>query len=542
MILIFEIPVLVFWLLLIKKGPLRKDQKIIQIAFLVSLFFIVLLRVYKFQTGMGLDVDEAEAAYNSWSLGKYGVDDWLNSWPVYLTAWGSGMNILYPFLAIPFVKIFGLSLGIYRLPMLIISLSTAVFFCYVLLKTEKNKTLSLFILTVIFLSPVTIQYSRWAVESNLFAFLLITAISFLILFLYKHNQNKQHELIFWILFNIAIGLSTYAYSAMWIFLFLFILFTYVYIFKLFRDRWKLIFISITILFIITLPILLFIYVNYVSKKAIILGSLTITKLPASRSASQFIFSKGFSLTAILKNCLQVVKVLILGRDGLVKLALPRIGAFLPGMIFFSLVGVLLCFIKPKKEITVVFLLCFLASIPGTMITIPNYSHLQDLVVPVLFFEALGAYYIFKNTIIRYVFLVLFLIGSLIFMHSYFTTYAFDLHNNSSDSPSELGIAIKKADKLHRKVYLISPINQAGYTVTRFYVPISPYKFNEQKPRVTPQEFTLYDHYGKWFFNNSLSSQEVKYNNAYIVFNQSPKPRELDSFKHKQFSSYTLFWK
>src|SRR5579875_3235756 len=57
----------------------------------------------------GLNQDEVSAGYESWSLLQYGTDRWGNPWPAYFPSWGSGQNVLYSYLTIPFIKVFGLT-------------------------------------------------------------------------------------------------------------------------------------------------------------------------------------------------------------------------------------------------------------------------------------------------------------------------------------------------------------------------------------------------------------------------------------------------
>ena len=53
----------------------------------------------------GLNQDEAFAGYEAWSLLTSGVDSWGYPYPCYLVAWGSGMNALESYLAMPFLQI-----------------------------------------------------------------------------------------------------------------------------------------------------------------------------------------------------------------------------------------------------------------------------------------------------------------------------------------------------------------------------------------------------------------------------------------------------
>ena len=120
----------------------------------------------------GFNQDEAFAGYEAFSLLHYGVDSAGFHNPCYFIAWGSGMNALESYLAIPFIKLFGLSIASFRLPQLLTSCLTLPVF-YLLLKELFNKRVAVIGLCMLAISPWHIMLSRWALESNLApAFLL----------------------------------------------------------------------------------------------------------------------------------------------------------------------------------------------------------------------------------------------------------------------------------------------------------------------------------------------------------------------------------
>ncbi|MBQ9919763.1 MAG: hypothetical protein IJO49_02950, partial [Clostridia bacterium] len=91
-----------------------KDSKLI--AFIIIAIGI-LVRVINFgKMPLGFNQDEAFAAYETFSLINYGVDSAGNPFPTYFVSWGSGMNVLESYLAIPFMLIFGYSEVAFRLP------------------------------------------------------------------------------------------------------------------------------------------------------------------------------------------------------------------------------------------------------------------------------------------------------------------------------------------------------------------------------------------------------------------------------------------
>ena len=67
----------------------------------------------------GIHHDEASGLYDDWALLHYGIDRNGDSWPVHFVAWGSGLNALYPYMAMPFIWFAGMDIAAYRLPMAI---------------------------------------------------------------------------------------------------------------------------------------------------------------------------------------------------------------------------------------------------------------------------------------------------------------------------------------------------------------------------------------------------------------------------------------
>ena len=69
----------------------------------------------------GLNQDEAYAGYEAYSMLTYGVDSWGYTNPCYFISWGSGMNVLESYLAMPFVDLLGLTELAIRLPQAILA-------------------------------------------------------------------------------------------------------------------------------------------------------------------------------------------------------------------------------------------------------------------------------------------------------------------------------------------------------------------------------------------------------------------------------------
>lgn len=156
----------------------------------------------------GVNQDEAMAAYESYSLLKTGVD--LSGYrnPVYLEAWGDGMNALETYLMLPMIRLFGLELFAIRLPQAVLGcLCLPVF--YLLLRRlfgEQTALIGLFLLVI---NPWHIMLSRWALESNLAPALLLFGLYCFVLGWQKHPA-------FFLLSAVCYGLSLYAYAVLWL--------------------------------------------------------------------------------------------------------------------------------------------------------------------------------------------------------------------------------------------------------------------------------------------------------------------------------------
>lgn len=123
--ILFAMLTILAYMCLIKFTDLKNRSMRTKITLGIIMLLVVIVRVYRFWSTMGLDVDEAMGGYNAWSISKYGVDMTLKHMPVYFYAWGSGMNALYLYITVPFIKMFGLSVFSYRLPMVVISILAA---------------------------------------------------------------------------------------------------------------------------------------------------------------------------------------------------------------------------------------------------------------------------------------------------------------------------------------------------------------------------------------------------------------------------------
>lgn len=124
-----------------------------------------------------MHVDEAGMAYDALSLSKYGVDRYLNKFPVYLINYGGGQSAMYAYLTAILIKIFGYSIYIIRMPAVLLRF-LLVISGFLIVKENKSKYQSLIFILLLAITPYFIMQSRWGLDCNLLVGFLTISIYF----------------------------------------------------------------------------------------------------------------------------------------------------------------------------------------------------------------------------------------------------------------------------------------------------------------------------------------------------------------------------
>lgn len=203
----------------------------------------------------GMHQDESFVAWNAFALFHDGMDSAGNIMPVYLADWGDGHSALYVWLLLPLLV---LSKGhitpfISRLPQALVSILT-LWAVYCLIKRLFGRKEGLWALFLLAICPWHIMMSRWGLDANLAPGFLIFGLYFFI----RGIDNKK----FLLLSAFFYGLSLYSYAVIWPIVPIMLLFQILYCLahrKMRIDRWSLL--AVLILFLMALPLLLFVAVN-----------------------------------------------------------------------------------------------------------------------------------------------------------------------------------------------------------------------------------------------------------------------------------------
>jgi 4-amino-4-deoxy-L-arabinose transferase-like glycosyltransferase len=297
--------------------------------FILILFIGCLVRLFAISTvPAGLNQDEAYAGYEAYSLLNYGMDSHGYANPVYFVSWGSGMNVLYSYLTIPSLILTGNHLTAFaiRLPQALFSCLSLIVF-YLLLKQlfhdSKKSLLGLFIFAIM---PWHIMLSHWGLESNIAPAFLLFGLFFWI----KAMDNSK----FFLLSALFYGLSLYAYAPLWMAVPFILVLQFIYSLFMHKLNWDRFFVlAVLLLFILALPLFLFLLINNGIIPEIHNGLFSIPKLLEYRGGE-------LSLQNIKIAVLQFCTLLITQNDHLIWNSTPYFGMYYKFSILFIVIGLI----------------------------------------------------------------------------------------------------------------------------------------------------------------------------------------------------------
>lgn len=277
----------------------------------------------------GVHRDEAYSAYNTWSMMTQGIDSRGYHAPVYFIAWGSGMNVLYSYLALPLFRLFGASLLVFRLPQAFVSLA-GVYAFYVLGRECFDAGTGYFMAFALAINPWSVMNARFGLESTLAPGMILFALTFLVLGFKRHPNYILLSALF-------MAASLYSYALTWIALPVIL----VLILLLYRKRIPqkpVTLVSAALLLAAAMPLLLFVAVNLDYIPEIITPLFSIPRLASFRSSE-------FDVRHILQNITTVFRVVTRQYDGVTHTSSPLVGAYYLFTTPFFLFGIALHTIK-----------------------------------------------------------------------------------------------------------------------------------------------------------------------------------------------------
>lgn len=242
-----------------------------EILFVAILLLGIFARTWEFRTlPPGLHHDEAAIGMEAYYLYHDGVDRNNVSFPIHFIGWGNGQNAPYAYLLIPLIALFGLSVPVIRLPILLSGIASLPLI-YLIFKRTVDEKFGLFAMFCIAISPWHILLSRWGLESNLLPFFFSIGYFFLL--------KTKDDWRWFSAANVVFALCLYTYGIAYAFLPMFLLAVFIILLKSGWLKINQVLIGFGILIICALPIILFVLINLLGMDSIHIGAITIPRMP-----------------------------------------------------------------------------------------------------------------------------------------------------------------------------------------------------------------------------------------------------------------------
>jgi len=466
---------------------MRKIINLDRIMFLIVFILFLITRIYLIQdVPLGLHVDEAGMAYDAWSLANFGVDRYLNSFPVYFINYGGGQSVLYGYMTMIFMKILGFSVYAIRIPGVIVS-SIAFIFGYKtineIFNSRKYSLLYTFLFTIL---PYFVMQSRFGLDCN-----LMMGISSLVIYSI-HKMIKIQSVKYYVLAGLSSGLILYTYALSYVVMPLFLFITFVYLIYLKKIDFKKVLYFILPLGLVAIPLVLMIFINKFGYESIKILFMTIPKLPEFRG-SEFVF------TNVYANFKHVTKSVLMF-DWLSYNSLEEFYTLYRISIPFVIIGVIYGFcrlilsVKEKKYnfLVIVWMFALSVFIMGLFLAgQPNTNRMNGIFYAIIILLVSGIYCLdlFISSIVKFkhISLIYILLLTIIYSYNfnafakyYYFEYAYDkypqtLFTHIFEDEIEF---INQLNKEANMVYIEK--NFRGYVYYLLSTKTSPIIYNNEK--------------------------------------------------------------
>jgi len=451
---------------------------------------------------VGLNQDEASAGYEAFALLTSGIDRNGTGLPVLFISWGSGQNVLYSYLTIPFIALFGLNAVSVRLVAALFGTLTLPLF-YLLARRLRGESFGLTALFTLALNPWHIMISRWALESNLLPLFLLLGIYFVVL-----GSEKP---VFLLAAAPAFALSLYAYGTAYIFLPCFLILSLIVLIRRGALRPQTFLPACLLFIVIALPVTLCNVINVLGLNEMKIFGFTLPVLTETSQTATTVIGEG-TISAALANFRDFLKLLWTQSDSLLYNSIPGFGLFYVFGLPTALLGLIsaVCnLFRGRRGGETFMLLALLCGFLAAFVIKININRMNMAFLPLVYFSALGVY-----ELVRWlrVWGILPLAGMTVCFAVFVVTYFTAFRTNLSTWFFEgLGEAIEYSESLDKnEVYVTSSVN-APYIYVLFYNEIPPEEFVGGVRYINPDgAFRAVSSFGKYRFSGAASGADTAF--------------------------------
>ena len=442
-----------------------------------------------------------------------------------------GQSAMYAYLTALLIKIFGYSISIIRMPVVILRL--LIFICGLcIIKKENSKLKNLVFLFLLTIVPYFIMQSRWGLDCNLLVGFLTISVYFFIQSITKNSS----KLLF--VSGICFGLTLYTYALSYIIIPILLFSLCIYVLYIKKINIKKLIILGTPVFILALPLMLMILVNNGIINEI-RGFITIPLLKDYRGTE-------ISLMNIFKNLYIIFSIFSFDKDSiLIYNSIPYFGTIYYCTIPFFIIGFIKCltsFYNSIKEKTFnINIICvfwfFSVLICQLLIKDPNINKANAIFVPVIYFLTIGIVDITKKfkSIIIPIFLI-FILNFGLFFNYYFYHYNDETRSQYFFATNYLDAIEYSRNLGSEHIYIDNDLTAQQHIYILLNNNISPYDYAENNIK------TIYH-------NNEITytfgiPEEINLDCVYIIGDKKDLLNKLEDleFKSIKYGDITIFYK
>lgn len=515
------------------------NQKQFEWVFVVGVvLFGAFLRLYRLGTlPAGFNQDEASIGYDSWAIANYGMDRNGDILPVYPIAWGAGHGPLYTYTAAVFIKLFGLTPFVYRLPNALMGVASLPIF-YLLLKRVWGRVAGYVGLAFFALTPWHIMLSRWGLDSNPLPFMLLLGAYWLVL------AADTYKTRWYLLAAAALSLSMYAYGSALVVVPVMLLLLLPYLLLHRRLNWKQLLLSGLTFALLALPLGLFYIINYFDLPEISTSFFTIPRLTVIRSESVFLKFDHTFWSNVLQNIQSLIRVLTTGSPDLIWNVVPDFYTVYVFTFPLMFIGMIRSFRRAVnfREFSRETVMCawFLGAVLLALLIKQNINRLSVLFIPQVYFITLGLVYLVQHFRQAFALASAAVIGAAaMFCTYYFTVYNDDI---SASFMEGFGEAVQYADSLESEtMYVTAKGVNGGYILTLFFVQTPPQDFvNTVVYYDENAEFRQAASYGKYVFHLPADAVSPAHQDDVFVVNTAELGQfSLETYDIRLFKNFAV---
>jgi 4-amino-4-deoxy-L-arabinose transferase-like glycosyltransferase len=492
----------------------HEKTALVCILFLASLFR--LFYIGNIPGNTALYVDEMFSGYEAWSILKYGFDIDGYHLPVYLTAWGSGMSAMQAYNQLPFIWLFGLNGFSLRLPPAILGCITVYAFFYIC-KSIRNTEFAIFSSFILAVMPWHIMQSRYALDCYYFVGFITITIALLI----KGREDRR----ILVLGFVFAGLTLYTYALNWMVMPIFVIGAAAFMIRKGYARFdKYMVVSAILLFLLAIPLILFVAVNIGFIHEIRTPFLSIPHLRVFRSDEVALSPRMY-----VHNLYKALNYLINQDDGSLMGCTKTFGLYYKFSNAFIAIGISECVvnfvmrrnIKRDNEFYILLLFGCAVILAGCIDLYTSFYRLNIIQIPMTYFLINGLWVLIERIkdSSKYLAIFIYSVSCFFFLIYYFTDYddlvAAQLMDGSESAITyveELANSGKLPDD-----YRVNVVSGVSFVSVLFYEEYPTDRFMEEVqyvgldgPRVLAKEFGHY-----YFYYDDESVAACKTGDIYI---------------------------